>query len=217
MNARKDGKLKGLSSDKSFSLSQSEMDTFSFAAEMAMRELQERARVEEQRDKISLDKLLCSPRLSNEFDILAKQVAPGFSSLKHRWAAMTLRKARRLAITLSQMPLFEELGLLRDLRPSRIPDEVGIFWVCSENHSAFVGVADSLRLQIDSFMGRLGDSATPGWVRDRPTTAVRMRMLPMGGANRKTMELMRSSILRRQGSRLNFKDASLFGDMLNVA
>jgi len=88
MNARKDGKLKGLTSVRSFALSKSEMDKFSFAAEMAMRELQERARTEEQRDNVSLDKLLCSPRLSSDFDVLAKQVAPGFSSLQYRWAAM---------------------------------------------------------------------------------------------------------------------------------
>ena len=112
------------------------------------------------------------------------------------------------------MPLFDELGLVRDVKPSRLTDESGIFWVCSENHSAFVGVADNLRLQIDSYIEQLGETATPEWVSDRPTTAVRMRMLPMGDANRSTMELMRSSILRRQGSRLNFKDASLFGGLL---
>ena len=50
MNARKDGKLKGLSSARSFALAKSEMDKFCFASEMAMRELQERARIEEQRD-----------------------------------------------------------------------------------------------------------------------------------------------------------------------
>jgi len=60
-------------------------------------------------------------------------------------------------------------------------------------------------------------SATPEWVNDRPMSAVRMRMLSMADANRSTRELMRSSILRRQGSRLNFKDASLFGGLLSVA
>jgi site-specific DNA-methyltransferase (adenine-specific) len=217
MNARKDGKLKGLVSERSFGLSKADMDRFSFAAEMAMRELQERARIKEQRENVSLDKLLCSPRLSGEFDVLAKQIAPGFSSLQYRWAAMALRKARRLAKALSPMPLFDELGILSDVKPSQITTDGGVFWVCSENHSAFVGVAENLRVQIDSFIERLGESATPAWVADRPTSAVRIRVLPMSAANRNTQELMRSSILRRQGSRLNFKDASLFGGLLNVA
>ena len=115
------------------------------------------------------------------------------------------------------MPLFDEMGQLRDVKPSRISDGSGIFWVSSENHSAFVGVADNLRLQIDSLIERLGDSATPEWVNDRPTGAVRMRILRMDNANRNEMELMRSSILRRHGSRLNFKDASLFSGLLGVA
>lgn len=211
MNARKDGKLKGLSADRSFSLPKRELDLFCFAAEMAMRELQDRAWHEEQRDGLSLDKLLCSPRLSAEFDALARRVAPGFTSLQYRWAAMGLRKARRLAPKPLAMPLFEEFGRLGDVRPSRVPTDAGIFWVTSEDRSAYVGVAANLRLQTDAFIERLGSSACPEWVQDKPKGHAKLRILPMNDAHPDDRERMRSSLFRSFGSRLNFKDRSLFG------
>jgi site-specific DNA-methyltransferase (adenine-specific) len=210
MNARKDGKLAGLSSVNRYSITKKELDHFSFAAEMALRELQDKAWVEEQRETLSLDKLLCSPRLSAEFDALAKQVAPGHSALEYRWAAMTLRKARRLAQRAFAIPLFEDVGYLEDTRPSRVTEDAGVYWVVFEDRSAFVGVAESLRLQIESFVGSLGAAAVPAWLPDRPVGKPHLRYLAMPHVKLDDRERMRSAIFRRDGSRLNFKDASLF-------
>jgi hypothetical protein len=210
MNARKNGKLSGCYSVNRYSIAKRELDQFSFAAEMALRELQDKAWVEEHRESLSLDKLLCSPRLAVRFDELARSIAPGRPSLEYRWAAMTLRKARRLAQNAFPIPLFEDNGLLEDLRPSRVPTETGVYWIWFEDRSAFVGVADSLRIQLDSFVGTLGVAAVPTWIQDRPMGKPRLRYLATPNAKLDERERVRSAVFQRNGSRLNFKDSSLF-------
>ena len=123
---------------------------------------------------------------------------------------MTLRKARRLAQTALAIPLFDDVGYLEDVRPSRVTEDSGVFWVAFEDRSAFVGVADSLRLQIDSFVGSLGATAVPSWLQDKPVGKPCLRYLAMPHTKLNEREQMRSAIFRRDGSRLNFKDASLF-------
>jgi hypothetical protein len=217
MNARKDGRLAKLPAANRYSIAKKELDSFGFAAEMALRELQDRAWHEEQRADLSLDKLLCSPRLAERFDKLARSIAPGYSSLQYRWAAMSLRKARRLAKQLMPMPLFEECGFLGDVRPSRLSEYAGVFWVSFPDRSAYVGVAENLKLQIDAFIESLGAGATPEWLQDRPQGRAMLRYAAMEKAKIDDRERMRSSIFRRHGSRLNFTDASLFSERSRVA
>jgi site-specific DNA-methyltransferase (adenine-specific) len=45
----------------------------------------------------SLDEILCDPELANRFDDIARNLAPGFSSLQYRWGAFTLRKKSKVA------------------------------------------------------------------------------------------------------------------------
>jgi hypothetical protein len=210
MNARKDGKLTAAQSPKRYSIAKTELDRFSFAAEMALRELQDRAWVEERRENLTLDKLLCSPRMAAQFDELAKKLSPGKSLLEYRWAAMTLRKARRLAVHSVTLPLFDDIGLLEDVRPSRLPVDGGLYWVSFEDRSAFVGVAHSLRVQVDSFICCLGAAAVPDWLKDRPVGKPRLKYFSTPMASMNDREQLRSAIFRRCGSRLNFKDASMF-------
>jgi hypothetical protein len=210
MNARKDGKLTSAQRSKRYSIAKTELDRFSFAAEMALRELQDRAWIEEGRENLSLDKLLCSPRMAGQFDELAKKLSPGKSLLEYRWAAMTLRKARRLATRSVTLPLFDKIGLLEDVRSSQLPTDGGLYWVSFEDRSAFVGVAHNLRIQVDSFICCLGSTAVPDWLEDRPVGKPRLKYISTPGASLNDREQLRSAVFRRCGSRLNFKDASLF-------
>jgi site-specific DNA-methyltransferase (adenine-specific) len=50
------------------------------------------ARYLERRRGVSLDDLICDPDIAAEFDKLASELAPGFTSLEYRWAALALRK-----------------------------------------------------------------------------------------------------------------------------
>ena len=56
-----------------------DFDDYQFASEIATRILQ--------RTKgASLDQILCDPEIGSNFDMIAKQLVPGQSSLKLRWA-----------------------------------------------------------------------------------------------------------------------------------
>src|SRR5262245_41527575 len=86
LNLRKRGELSGRESRRtSFDCE----DDYRFSAEMAVRFL-------ERRDGVSLDDIICSPALAAEFDTLAANIFPGLTPLQYRWAALNLRKARKL-------------------------------------------------------------------------------------------------------------------------
>jgi len=104
INARKNSLLSGLPPAAKFSIDRPILDQFSFASEFALRLLQERYYFVEQRD-ISLDKILCSPELAGEFDAIARRIAPGFTSLQYRWAALVLRKAFRSQPAQASVPI----------------------------------------------------------------------------------------------------------------
>ena len=86
LNLRKRGALNGRARSKRTHFANE--DEFRFATEMAARFL-------ERREGVSLDSLLCDPALAEEFDRLVADIAPGFSSLQYRWAALNLRKAKK--------------------------------------------------------------------------------------------------------------------------
>ncbi|MBM4073305.1 MAG: hypothetical protein FJ271_30940 [Planctomycetes bacterium] len=87
LNSRKRGDLEGIrKSKRTIVRNQGE---FRFASEIAVRFL-------ERRDSVTLDQVICNPERAAEFDSLARQISPGFSSFEYRWAALCLRKQRKL-------------------------------------------------------------------------------------------------------------------------
>jgi hypothetical protein len=86
LNLRKQGELRDRKSRKT---SFANEDEYRFAAEMAVRFL-------ERRDGLSLDAIICDPAMATEFDGLAAKILPGYTSLQYRWAALNLRKKKRL-------------------------------------------------------------------------------------------------------------------------
>ncbi len=86
LNARKAGKLAELASSKRRRIAP---ETPRHVAEMA-------ARFMEDKHKVSMDRIVCSPVLRAEFDAVAKKMAPGSDSYDLRKSAFGLRKARRL-------------------------------------------------------------------------------------------------------------------------
>ncbi len=72
-----------------------EMDAYSFASEIALRQL-------EVDFEIVTDDVLCSPDAVAEFDRIAEEFAPGHSVFEYRWAALAIRKrantSRKIAL-----------------------------------------------------------------------------------------------------------------------
>ena len=87
MTLRKAGKLI-VPVRKRTEFSWSDYDEFLFASEIAWSEM---------KDHGTLDDILCDPDLANQFDEIAQDLAPGFSSLQYRWGALTLRKKSKTA------------------------------------------------------------------------------------------------------------------------
>ena len=86
LNLRKRGALRGLASRRTILRDQSD---YRFAAEIAARFL-------ERENEITLDLIICDPQYAERFDEIARTIVPGGKPLEYRWAALNLRKQKRL-------------------------------------------------------------------------------------------------------------------------
>jgi hypothetical protein len=86
MNARKASLLKGLKSKRVFS----RYEDFAFACEFAGTELKYKRGA-------TIDDIVCDPHLAEEFDAIARRLAPGHSSFEYRWGLLSIRKTGRAA------------------------------------------------------------------------------------------------------------------------
>jgi len=83
LRIRKAGKLPRVA-DPRKRLTFKDMDAFSYASEIA-------TQLVTVNYGYSLDAILCSPRAAAEFDEIAREFAPGYSSFEYRWAALARR------------------------------------------------------------------------------------------------------------------------------
>jgi hypothetical protein len=211
LNARKAGRLSSLDLRPSnrAGISRHQLDEYSFAADIAMRAVQDRVYFCEQRD-VSVDHVLCDPHLAREFDRLATEIIPDRTSFELRWAAISIRKARRTRVSQPISVGFEHLGLLEDVKLTSLPRTAGVYWIKAGNESIFVGVAKTIRNQVDSLLCRLGTRVLPKWMTERkmekPSIAICTQ--PVRAA-----EIGQSFILQRYRSLLNYKQSAFFGDV----
>ena len=77
-------KLLEIPATRTTRISKDDIDSYCFASEIAWRDLDN--------EGWSLDDILCDPTLAGRFDALAMRLAPGYSSLQYRWAALKIRK-----------------------------------------------------------------------------------------------------------------------------
>lgn len=142
LNARKTGALAGLRCTRPTKVRP--LPECAVAAEIAVRLI-------EQRQSTSLDGILADPEVAAEFDQLAATVSPGFSSLEYRWAALGLRKKRRLRpeLTSRVVPASQvELGRLDSITPTDLPTEQGVYLFHAAIGTLYVGEASNLRTRL---------------------------------------------------------------------
>lgn len=151
MNARKAGSLASLTPSNPSPVDKSRFDEFSFASEMALRVVQEKW-FERSHESVSLDRILCDPRLTVEFDRVAKEIAcMDVDVLSLRWAALAHRKTGR-SVRIEcplRMSMFDQLGRLRDLRPSRVPKTPGIYLCRVKSGDVYVASTENLRHRLE--------------------------------------------------------------------
>jgi len=131
-------------------------DEFQFASEIAVWLLQ--------RSKgVTLDQILCDPALATEFDKIAKQLVKQ-PALKLRWAALNLRKTRRLGpIKGDKDDLSVNLitaGSIRDLNALQLPDTPGVYSFFDTNRPLFAGQTENLQHRMELHLS----AKMPAWL-----------------------------------------------------
>ena len=165
---RKSGRLKqvGIETTMRTQISWDDLEQFVFASEIAWR------RISDDYGDMSLDDILCDPRIAAQFDDIAGQFAPGFRPVDYRWGAIKLRKEGRNARQRaenhrSQLKIgkFTKGILLSELDLSKVPSSAGVYGIAlaggeflfaAETH----GLATRLRSHFES------EEARQRWLRE---------------------------------------------------
>jgi site-specific DNA-methyltransferase (adenine-specific) len=178
MYARKNSYLSSMPKTRRYSATH--IDDFEFSSEIAL--VHVKHQVEEQRRVITLDKVLCDPELARLFDEIAEKLAPGFSPLDYRWAALRVRKAAGRSfrqVQKASLPAFDFLGPTNSIRPSRVTTEQGIYFFRCEDESLFVSHTDNLRRRIERHFDSSNSRGVPDWLYDSGSRSIHLGIVPM--------------------------------------
>jgi site-specific DNA-methyltransferase (adenine-specific) len=161
-NLRKGGHLRGIKANRA---NAGDDDPYRFAAEMAVRYM-------ERRDGVSLDDIICDPELAAEFDRLAAAIAPGFTPLQYRWAALNLRKAKRLTpeILARVAPPEKVVSMpASDWKLEAIPSAQGLYIFHTRRESLYIGEAENLRNRLGKHLDHSDNKGLARWMWDQGT------------------------------------------------
>lgn len=156
LNLRKSGQLLGRKSKRTSFANQKD---YVFAAEMAVRFL-------ERRDEVSLDDIICDPARASEFDCLVAELAPGYSPLQYRWAALSLRKASRLKpeiISKVIRPMSVTHCRTDYLTLNDIAGQQGLYLFYTNSVTLYVGESENLRNRIAKHLDHSDNKELARW------------------------------------------------------
>ena len=167
LNLRKSGGLKGIKSKRTSFRNE---DEYRFASEMAIRFI-------ERRDGVSLDVVICDPNLAIEFDGLASDLSPGFSPLQYRWAALNLRKKKKLSPEI--VPKIVKAASIKrykisDVVIADIPKTQGIYFFIDtqEGITLYIGESENLQKRISKHLDHSDNKGLARWLWERGTDAL---------------------------------------------
>lgn len=135
-------------------------DMISFASELAYRLIRIRKGV-------TLDTILCDPNLSKEFDKLAKNISPGYSSLEYRLAALNVRK-RGAFKWVDERVEFRSIENVKKVRIEKIPDVAGLYLFSSDDFPVFINQTDSIRNRLMLHLKYSNNLGLPDWSWNKP-------------------------------------------------
>lgn len=158
MNLRKRSGLTGIRTTKPTSFRND--DEYRFASEMSIRFL-------ERRDQITLDDILCDPVRAEEFDSICDRIAPGFTPLEYRWAALTLRKSRRLQPEqLAHVRPSErvEIRPVHEIEPADLPRQAGLYVFFTTDTALYAGETANLRTRMKKHLDHSDNKGLARWM-----------------------------------------------------
>lgn len=152
-------------------------DDFLFAAEIAVRLLQ--------REKgVTLDQILCDPAIATQFDAIAQKLV-NQPALKLRWAALNLRKTRRLGpMKGNKDDLSVNLitaGPVRVLKAGELPNTPGVYSFFDANRPLFAGETENLQHRMELHLG----GTMPEWINMEADFDYLLKYAPMPAAKQK--------------------------------
>jgi hypothetical protein len=156
-NLRKSGGLQGIRSKRT---AVEDQEDYRFGSEIAIRFL-------ERRDQVNLDQILCDPARAREFDGVAATIAPGFSSFHYRWAALNLRKQRKLRPELLGKVVAAErvvTSSVGDLDIALLPPSQGLYLFIEPTRVLYVGECQSLRHRIAKHLDHSDNKGLAHWL-----------------------------------------------------
>ena len=158
LNIRKQGGLSGRPKSKRTTFE--DQDEYIFAAEIA-------ARYAERKLQCSLDSILCNPELVALFDKTATQIAPGYSQLQYRWAALSLRKAKKLEpelVSRIAAPIDVLHFSVDQLETGMIPQQQGVYLFFDANELLYVGETENLRKRLSKHLDHSDNKGLAHWI-----------------------------------------------------
>jgi len=201
MNARKSKKLSGLSDlikTRRYSVG-TVIDEFEYASELAVRYLQRKRNA-------SLDQIICDPELAEEFDSYAARLAPNFTALEYRWAALGLRKAGRLGKKvdeIAEIPELRDFGAVSGVELGKIPEVGGLYLFSTRKERVFVSQTDNLRHRLAHHM-EVNKRGLPGWLWDVKRGRLRLGLAALPGVVRSLRQAIEVLLVREWKPVLNF-------------
>jgi site-specific DNA-methyltransferase (adenine-specific) len=176
--------LKSTTSPRSIRTSFQNEDDYRFASEIAARHL-------ERQKGVSIDEIICDPELVREFDAMAANLAPGFSVLQYRWAALNLRKANKLKPELLSRVVSAQavsLGLVTELDVGTISSTQGlyVFYDPESRQTLYVGEATNLRKRLEKHLDHSDNKNLARWLWEHGFEKVylELHLLPQATATR---------------------------------
>jgi GIY-YIG catalytic domain len=199
-NARKGRFLSGIRTTRRTEIH--DQETYQFASEVAARFL-------EHRSQATLDTILCDPEFTRQFDDLAKQICPGFSQLQYRWAALKLRKLKRLSPELLAhvvVPDTVQVFQLDDLDLRNLPTGQGIYIFFSGAETLYVGEAENLRLRIKKHLDHSDIKAVARHFWDHGTAGLNLEImvLPKSTTTR-IRQALEAELINSRRAKFNIK------------
>jgi DNA modification methylase len=179
MNLRKAGHFKGLprSLRTTFPLEDKKFYQYKFACEIAIQRF-------ERDDKLTLDHVLCDPKMARDFDQYVLSMLPDKpTSLMIRWFALRIRKAAH-SISQASAKLDDVIQISQDVQNpfamnrSIVPCSPGLYWLSDGNNHLYVGETDNLQERVDF---QFGDNKFKFWEtpREKLLLAFRKTHIPI--------------------------------------
>lgn len=153
---RKQKALSHLCPMKRTMLPKDELDLAEFGSEAAMSILEDRY-------NITLDSILCDPKIAKEFDSIAGRFSPGLSPLHYRWEALRIRKYasdhKKFANTLDSKLRKVKFGRAREINFGKSVDEIPAVYALTDGSKDpfYIGATENLKMRMESLPKKIGN------------------------------------------------------------